>query len=125
MSKRGQAWKKFAEKVYEHIELYTVPQYGDEGDDLITGYTAEKCIECVNKYAKRFGSNQREGQELLDMMKIAHYAQCAYDKIGDSDKASDREVFLGDPSIAIEDIDRYISQKKMWDRNVKITVEFV
>ena len=33
LSKRGQAWAIFSDMVAEHIENYTVPQYGDDGDD--------------------------------------------------------------------------------------------
>ena len=81
ISKRVRAWVKFATLVYTHIEDYTVPQYGDEGDDQLTGYTPEDCIKQIQKYANRAGRNVRSGQDQLDLLKIAHYAQVAFDKL--------------------------------------------
>lgn len=80
LSRRGKDWLEFSDVVLKHIEEYTVPQYGDKGDDLITNYTAADCIEHVKKYAKRYGQQSREGQQKLDFMKIAHFAQCAWEK---------------------------------------------
>lgn len=125
LSERGNDWVTFADTVLNHIEKYTVPQYGDKGDDLITGYTAEKCVECIEKYAKRFGSNQREGQDKLDMMKIAHYAQCAYDKIAEGNRTGDKQSFTGDTDVVIENIEAYFDDMKAWGKNVKVTVELV
>jgi hypothetical protein len=79
-SKRAQAWEAFAAKVSEHIENYTVPQYGDEGADSVTEYNSRDCMIQCKKYQNRFGTNQREGQQELDFMKIAHYAQLAHQK---------------------------------------------
>jgi len=81
MSKRAEDWKKFANKVETHIEEYTVPQYGDKGDDIASEYTPEHCINQVKKYSARFGKNSRPGQSKLDLMKIAHYAQMAYEAL--------------------------------------------
>jgi hypothetical protein len=78
LSKRGDQWVNFAAKVLSHVEHYTVPQYGDEGEDLATNYTVEDCNKAIEKYLKRSGKNQREGQDQLDYIKIAHYAQMAY-----------------------------------------------
>ncbi|WP_426994472.1 hypothetical protein [Methylomonas sp. CM2] len=78
MSIRGDEWLAFAQVVHGHIESYTVPQYGDKGKDLATAYTPEHCIAQIKKYAARAGSNQRDGQEALDLLKIAHYAQMAH-----------------------------------------------
>ena len=80
MSKRGEAFKVFSEKVVNHLENYTGPQYGDIGEDAITDYSVEDCVTQVAKYCKRYGTNAREGQQLLDFVKMAHYAQCAHDK---------------------------------------------
>lgn len=82
MSKRGDNWMGFAEQVKQHIDEYTVPQYGDEGEDLASSYTAEDCVKQANKYLARFGKNSREGQEKLDLKKAAHYLQMAHDLIG-------------------------------------------
>ena len=80
-ARRTLDWLHFAETVAEHIEHYTVPQYGDAPDDQVEGWTAEHCVNQLHKYASRFGSNKREGQDALDLLKIAHYAQLAYDKL--------------------------------------------
>lgn len=80
-TERGQEWVDFAKEVLKHIEEYTVPQYGDKGEDLCTEYTPEYCMSQVEKYAKRFGKNSREGQELLDVLKTAHYSQMTHTKM--------------------------------------------
>lgn len=77
-SERGIDWIVFQVAVWEHIEQYTVPQYGDKGGDLATEYTVEQCMQQIKKYASRFGKNQRDGQQNLDFLKIAHYAQMAW-----------------------------------------------
>lgn len=82
MSKRGVEFLKFSlEEMLPHIEKYTVPQYGDAPDDNVETWTAADCVRAIEKYVKRFGKNAREGQEHLDMMKIAHFAQLAANKI--------------------------------------------
>lgn len=87
-SKRGQDFLKFTEKVITHIENYTVPQYGDKGEDQVTGYTADDCVKQAQKYLSRFGRNAREGQQKLDFIKAAHYCQLAHDKyIEEKEKA--------------------------------------
>lgn len=78
---RTKQWNTFAAKVADHITNYTVPQYGDAPNDNVESWSAADCIAQVQKYAARFGTNQRAGQEELDLMKIAHYAQLAHDKL--------------------------------------------
>lgn len=78
MSTRGKEWMGFAQQVYDHIENYTVPQYGDKGEDLCTDYTPEYCMKQIEKYTKRAGKNRRADQDTLDLLKIAHYAQMAH-----------------------------------------------
>lgn len=80
-AKRTKDWNEFATKVADHIENYTVPQYGDAPNDNVEAWSAQDCIAQVQKYAARFGTNQRVGQEQLDLMKIAHYAQLANAKL--------------------------------------------
>lgn len=80
MSKREQQWRDFSEAVASHLRDYTVPQYGDVGDDEITNYTVGDCVTHLSRYAKRYGTQSRAGQQKLDFMKIAHYAQCAWEK---------------------------------------------
>lgn len=81
MSKRADMWDHFARKVRHHIEDYTVPQYGDAPGDLMDTFTPEDCITQVKKYAARFGRNSRDGQDELDLLKMAHYISEAWRKI--------------------------------------------
>lgn len=80
MSKRGEEWVAFSAKVLAHIEDYTVPQYGDAPNDSITAWSDAACVEQIGKYAARYGKNAREGQEQLDLLKMAHYACLAFHK---------------------------------------------
>ena len=80
-SYRGIEWQGFAEKVHQHIEAYAVPQYGDAPDDQVFDWTAEQCVKQVGKYAARFGTNARDGQDELDLLKMAHYACMALTKL--------------------------------------------
>lgn len=80
-AQRAKDWNDFATKVADHIENYTVPQYGDAPNDNVEAWSAQDCIAQVQKYAARFGNNQRAGQDELDLMKIAHYAQLAMGKL--------------------------------------------
>lgn len=80
-AQRTKDWNEFAAKVAAHIENYIVPQYGDAPNDNVAAWSAQDCIAQIQKYAARFGNNQRTGQEELDLMKIAHYAQLAMDKL--------------------------------------------
>jgi len=77
---RTAEWLEFAYKVADHIENYTIPQYGDKGKDQATDWSIDHCIEQTKKYANRFGKNQRPGQEMLDFMKGCHYLQLAATK---------------------------------------------
>lgn len=81
MSKRADEWVDFALDVVDHIENYTVPQYGDKGEDPMTDYTPEELVKQVEKYMKRFGKNVRPGQQRLDMLKAAHCIQIAATKL--------------------------------------------
>jgi len=80
-SKRGKEWHDFSNGVASHIEGYTVPQYGDLGDDRVTDDTAADCVREIKKYVLRFGRNSRPGQEKTDLVKIAHYACMAHSKL--------------------------------------------
>jgi hypothetical protein len=77
MSKRGDDWKELAEKVHDHIEGYTVPQYGDKGEDQASEFTSHDHVIQAKKYLNRYGKNTRPGQEVLDLIKTAHYCQMA------------------------------------------------
>ena len=78
LSQRGKDWQEFAAKVLDHIENYTVPQYGDAPNDLAETWTPRQSLDCVDRYSKRYGRNSRDGQQALDFTKMAHYVQLAY-----------------------------------------------
>jgi hypothetical protein len=79
LSLRGQDWQAFSAQVLDHIENYTVPQYGDKGNDRATGYTTEQIADHIGRYKDRMGSNARGSVEAKrDLVKIAHYASLAY-----------------------------------------------
>lgn len=80
-SERGKDWIIFNNKVLDHIETYTVAQYGDKGADLASDFSAQQFNDQIKKYAARFGKNSRPGQQALDFLKIAHYAQMAHDAL--------------------------------------------
>lgn len=80
-SERGLDWEEFSVKVYNHIENYTVPQYGDKGSDQCTEFTRQDFETQIKKYASRMGKNSRPGQDKLDLLKICHYAQMLHDLI--------------------------------------------
>ena len=75
LSLREQDWIAFSNIVLAHIRDYTLPQYGDRGNDLATDFTSADCALAISKYSKRHGKNSRPGQDGLDFLKIAHYAQ--------------------------------------------------
>ena len=80
-TKRGAEWKEFSDKVLTHINTYTVPQYGDIGEDQIDDWSIEACLLAMIKYPKRNGHNIRPGQDKIDMLKVAHYACFVYNKL--------------------------------------------
>ena len=50
-TKRGAEWKEFSEQVLTHIDTYTVPQYGDKGEDQIDEWSIESCLLAIKKYS--------------------------------------------------------------------------
>lgn len=79
-SNRALDWIKFSLLVLNHIETYTVPQYGDKPNDQIESWSIEECLKAVSKRIARFGRNSREGQQELDFKKMAHEIQIAAEK---------------------------------------------
>lgn len=79
-TKRGEQFISFAECLLQHIEQYTVPQYGDAPNDLVEDWSVDDCLRQIQKYTKRQGKNARKDQDGQDLMKIAHYAQLAWSK---------------------------------------------
>ena len=91
---REREWLEFSENVEKHCIEYTVPQYGEKGDDQVTDWSIEDLITQIKKYCHRYGNNARPGQEHLDFMKIAHYACMAYWKYIESGKNKDNVFTL-------------------------------
>lgn len=81
MSAQGDKWDRFAAKVADHIQNYVIPQYGDEGNEPAVEYDARDCVEQAKRYLARFGRSQRQGEELRDMLKAAHWIQKAADRL--------------------------------------------
>lgn len=77
IASRHPNWQSFSDAVLDHIEKYTVPQYGDKGSDRASNYTVKECLEHVSRYIDRHGSNSRPDQEQLDLLKMAHYISLA------------------------------------------------
>lgn len=75
MSNRGNQWLNFAEEVLDHIDNYTVPQYGDMPDDQVEEFTLDDFRVNLKRYTNRIGSNAGGLEEAIrDCHKIAHYA---------------------------------------------------
>ena len=81
ISKRARDWREFSHAVFNHIEKYTVPQYGDAPEDQVEQWSVNDCALAIRKYVARIRTNVRDGQDELDCLKIAHYAQLMRDKL--------------------------------------------
>ena len=84
LSQRGKNWIEFSSDVLLHIENYTIPQYGDKGEDQISEWDVEDCLKAVKKRIARYGRNSRDGQQKLDFLKMAHEIQIAFEKYGET-----------------------------------------
>ena len=63
----------------EHIEEYTIPQYGDYPDDQMTTWEDRDFIVQLRRYINRAESNARgEVEAQRDLLKIIHYAATLY-----------------------------------------------
>jgi len=91
MSTKSADWAHFAIVVRQHILLYVIPQYGDKGNDECADYTKDDLIKQIKKYTSRQGKNSRPGQDELDLLKIAHYAQMAYTMIAEEKEDAKKE----------------------------------
>ncbi len=81
-SNRGMEWLQFSERVYTHIQLYTVPSYGDAPKDQVESWSDVECVKQIGKYVERYETNPRGRQECLrDLLKAAHYACLAWGKL--------------------------------------------
>lgn len=86
ISAKALDWLSFSDSVFYHIENYVIPQYGDKGEDQVSSLDASDCIKAIQKYCFRFGKNARPGQQKLDLMKIAHYAQLCAERLKDDNR---------------------------------------
>lgn len=87
-SQRALQWDRFAQKVHDHIEEYTVPQYGDLPDDMASNFTQRDFNLQLQKYVSRQlngGGKRGKENDALDYLKIAHYACMAYAKMKGED----------------------------------------
>ena len=81
LSNRGREYAEFSKLMMDHIENYTVKQYGDMPDDQAYEWSRDSCVENIKKYCNRWEGNMRgEEDRKLSLLKIAHYACIAYFK---------------------------------------------
>lgn len=88
-------WELFSQQVRKHIDQYTIPQYQSEDckTDQVGCWDSQDCITAIKRYINRFGKNIRGNREALrDMLKVAHYAQFAYDKL--KQELGEEDVYL-------------------------------
>jgi hypothetical protein len=76
-------WSKFNHQMNSHIIDYTLEQYGNpEGDEQVDSFTVDDCWQNIQRYYNRRNASVRGNREKLrDLIKVAHYAQLAYDKL--------------------------------------------
>jgi len=87
MSNRQEEFTNFAWIIKNHIENYTVNQYGDSPFDPVEKWTATQCMDSVKRYADRIDTNRRGHLESLrDMAKIAHFACLAFWKLAPTEE---------------------------------------
>jgi hypothetical protein len=81
MLNRSREWAEFAAVVLQHIEKYTVPQYGDAPDDQASQFTEHDIAVNLKRYINRMEGNARGPAEAQrDLLKIAHYCAMLYFK---------------------------------------------
>ena len=79
-------WNKFSNQVAKHVEQYTIPQYQSDDDqsDQVGIWSVDDCLKAIQRYLSRAGKGSRGLiEQQRDFIKIAHYAQFAYDKFKD------------------------------------------
>lgn len=80
-SKRAKDFCYFAAGVVDHIDNYTVPQYGDAPEDNVEGWSSEECFKQIERYLRRRNTSRRPDEKQMDVLKMAHYLQLAYEKM--------------------------------------------
>jgi len=80
-------WADFSDMVSNHVESYTVPQYGDYPNDQMATASLDDIKHDMTRYINRMGSNARGADEAKrDMLKLAHYANITFMKLADLEK---------------------------------------
>lgn len=75
VSNRAMMWMMFNDTVAEHVEEYTIPQWGDFPSDQASEFTEDDIICNMQRYINRIKTNVRgEAESSRDLLKIAHYA---------------------------------------------------
>ena len=74
MNTKLSEWDDFEDLVYDHIQNYVIPQYGDYPDEMVEGWDINIIKEYLGKYVRRIGTGQRGREAERDALKIAHYA---------------------------------------------------
>lgn len=81
MSNRGKEWSAFSSHVAEHVDGYTVPQYGDAPDDAVSQFSEHDIAMNLQRYVNRIETSQRGPEEAQrDLLKIAHFCAILYYK---------------------------------------------
>lgn len=79
-SEKEKAWGVFSGVVENHIKNYAIPQYGPTIKDNPDVENEEDCRKYIAKYLRRAGASRRGRiEELRDFVKIANFAQFAFD----------------------------------------------
>ena len=75
---RGKMWINFSGEVLDHIDAYTIPQYGDFPKDLAATWDEAQVIKEVEKYLHRIKSAMRPDCRYTDLLKMSHYLCMLY-----------------------------------------------
>jgi len=83
----------FINHLLPHVE-YSIKQYKDIGEDIVTKWSSKQCMVNVARYCERFENNARKGQERLDLIKgidylIRIFYKDDYEVTKESDEAID------------------------------------
>ena len=133
LATRSDEWKYFSSRVLNHIEKYTVPQYGDmnlenpEKGDQMQSASLDDVKMNLLRYVNRLNSNARGYEEAIrDLYKIAHYACILYGKYERKEihhettpeiKVSSYSNLISDENL--EEIHKYIQSGK---KEIKIKI---
>jgi hypothetical protein len=78
-TQQSKEWAEFAVSVLQHIEEYTIPQYGDAPDDQASKFTGHDIAVNLQRYVNRLESSRRGFEDAQrDLLKITHYCAMLY-----------------------------------------------